>query len=263
MNKKQRNHVGRIATLGVIFSLSLATVAFAEQTQVDSETTANSNEEISTELKEESVSVEESVMELEMETESEIEFGVENKTEAEVEEKTESEIGPGVEIKAESEAVSEIEEEAELDLGPGVKTENESEEETETQAAEEVKPPYIQYTTEDIRILARTAYFEMEAAINRGDAEYVFKMTMSVILNRVTAPDFPNSVHGVVFSSGYAKRTQRLVNSGKVIPDVLYVWAEDVLKNGPNVPVNVIYQAGFRQGHGVYDVVLRNYFCYR
>ena len=263
MNKKQRNHVGRIATLGVILSLSLATVAFAEQTQVDSEATAATKKDVSTESKEESLPVEENVVESEVETESEIGPGLENKTEAEVEEKNESEFGPGVEVKAESEAVSEVEEEVESDPGPGVKKENESEAETETQAAEEVKPPYIQYTAEDIRILARAAYFEMESAINRGDAEYVFNMTMSVILNRVTAPDFPNSVHGVVFSSGYAKRTQRLVNSGRAIPDVLYVWAEDVLKNGPNVPANVIYQAGFKQGHGVYDVVLRNYFCYR
>ena len=243
MNKKQRNHVGRIATLGVILSLSLATVAFAEQTQVDSEATAATKKDVSTESKEESLPVEENVVESEVETESEIGPGLENKTEAEVEEKNESEFGPGVEVKAESEAVSEVEEEVESDPGPGVKKENESEAETETQAAEEVKPPYIQYTAEDIRILARAAYFEMESAINRGDAEY--------------------SVHGVVFSSGYAKRTQRLVNSGRAIPDVLYVWAEDVLKNGPNVPANVIYQAGFKQGHGVYDVVLRNYFCYR
>lgn len=125
------------------------------------------------------------------------------------------------------------------------------------------KAPYIPYTAEDVRVLARAAYFEMEMAINRSNAEYIFKMTMSVILNRVTAPDFPSTVSSVVFSGGYAKRTQRLVNSGTIIPDILYVWAEDLLKNGPNVPTNVIYQAGFKQGHGVYDKILGNYFCVR
>ncbi len=252
MKKKRKHyHVGKITIAVVTLTLSLAITVFAEENQDDSSVISESqfDDSDATEINNQGSPLD-SISSYSLATESTLDMDSGNETESLLPTEPVAETGSQLPIdpETETEAISE--------LGQGV-------EESEVELATESEPPYVQYTMEDVRILARTAYFEMEEAINREDAEYVFKMTMSVVLNRVTAPDFPNSVYGVVFSSGYAKRTRRLVNSERVIPDILYVWAEDILKNGPNVPVNVIYQAGFKQGHGIYDVVLKDYFCIR
>ena len=106
----------------------------------------------------------------------------------------------------------------------------------------------------------------------------------SVAGNRVRRPDFPNNFHDVIYQiieteehtyEQYAPRTKRIIEyvvAGKPIPkelaDVPYVpyWYNDIarliLENGPIFPEDVVYQAHFKQGKGVYYEKNGEYFCY-
>lgn len=84
----------------------------------------------------------------------------------------------------------------------------------------------------------------------------------SVVLNRVAHPSYPNTIKGVVFQKGqyactwdgnyYRTPTQRN-----------WEVAEFLLRNGSQIPANVVYQAQFRQGHGVWKKINKEYFCYK
>ena len=106
----------------------------------------------------------------------------------------------------------------------------------------------------------------------------------SVAGNRVRRPDFPNNFHDVIYQiieteehtyEQYAPRTKKIIDcvvAGKPIPkelaDVPYVpyWYNDIarliLENGPIFPEDVVYQAHFKQGKGVYYERNGEYFCY-
>jgi hypothetical protein len=83
----------------------------------------------------------------------------------------------------------------------------------------------------------------------------------SVVLNRVKHKHYPNTIEGVIFQrrqyactwdgNYYRKPTERN-----------WQVAEYLLKNGSQIPPNVIFQAQFRQGHGVWKKIGTEIFCY-
>ncbi len=102
------------------------------------------------------------------------------------------------------------------------------------------------YTQEDIDILAAVMYAE-----NYISGRWEMMITGSVVLNRVLSRIFPNSIYEVVYQidgkyEQYAKRTKNLI--GTQLPEECYELAEILLKYGPVVPPNVLYQAHFKQG---------------
>lgn len=106
----------------------------------------------------------------------------------------------------------------------------------------------------------------------------------SVACNRVRRVDFPNNIHDVIYQiikteehtyEQYAPRTKRIIEyvvAGKPIPrelaDVHYIpdWYYDIarliLEHGPIFPKDVIYQAHFKQGKGVFYEKNGEYFCF-
>lgn len=86
----------------------------------------------------------------------------------------------------------------------------------------------------------------------------------SVVLNRVTDPDYPYfTVKDVCLAPGqyscfkegggaYRKPTQATINA-----------ANFLINNGSQIPSNVFYQAQFKQGSGVYMVIDNEYLCYK
>jgi len=134
------------------------------------------------------------------------------------------------------------------------------------------------YTEEDVKLLAGVMFGEEEGnTLNAGYAG-------SVPLNRVLRADFPNSLHDVIYEvvvtdnavyEQYAPRTKKIaecVIAGKPIPrelaDVEYIpdWYLDLarilLKYGSILPPDVVYQAHFPQGKGVFWEWKGEYFCY-
>lgn len=113
------------------------------------------------------------------------------------------------------------------------------------------------YTDEDLEVLTRvltgecqTGSWELQVAVG------------SVVLNRVQAAEYPDSIKGVVFQRGqYA--CVRDGNYYRVPTERNRQAAQYLLENGSQIPESVIYQAQFRQGHGVWKKIGHEYFCYR
>ena len=83
----------------------------------------------------------------------------------------------------------------------------------------------------------------------------------SVVLNRMKHKNFPNTMKEVIFQKGQYACTWD-GNYNKTPTDKCIQNAKKLLEYGSVLPDNVIWQAGFKQGKGVYTVVDGAYFCY-
>lgn len=132
------------------------------------------------------------------------------------------------------------------------------------------------YTDEDIRILATTVYYEAG-----GTTEQLRTYVAQVVLNRVADSRFPNTVYGVVtqrgqYSGNYATASATQAIKDKDAKNGTYNYATCVtsakkaMMGQVDMPSNVIYQANFKQGTGVWKAIYFNsgyfastsYYCY-
>lgn len=132
------------------------------------------------------------------------------------------------------------------------------------------------YTYEDIRILATTVYYEAGST-----TEQLRQYVAQVALNRVADSRFPNTVKGVITQPGqyntkYAAMETAQAIKNKDAANGTYNW--ETCKNSviqammgkTDMPGNVLYQANFTQGSGLWKSVYFNsgwyastsYFCY-
>lgn len=138
---------------------------------------------------------------------------------------------------------------------------------------------YIKPSETDVRILATTIYNEAWFECSERHRELV----AAVVYNRVNDPAFPNTVEEVISQSGYING--RLVcqylpaytiENGEYHLKAMKnpeAWeeccriAEKALRGEINCPNDVIFQAQFTQGHGVYETCSTSYsttyFCYK
>lgn len=84
----------------------------------------------------------------------------------------------------------------------------------------------------------------------------------SVVLNRVNHTEFPDSIESVIYQSGQYACTWD-GNFDLEPSDRCWEIARDLLINGSWLPNDVVFQANFSQGSGVYDYIDGVYFCYR
>lgn len=87
----------------------------------------------------------------------------------------------------------------------------------------------------------------------------------SVVLNRVESDLFPNSIPEVIQQPGQYS-TLSWLSSQTPTEEVMEVTI-DLLENGSKYPEDVLYQANFVQGSGVYKTLSTSYstmyFCYQ
>lgn len=132
-----------------------------------------------------------------------------------------------------------------------------------------VKDAAPAYTEEDLEILAIIIY--QEAGGNECSDDTRRKVG-SVFLNRVASPLYPNTFvevalqkrqYGSLYWTGlkWPNRASRPAEARAV--ERAYRIAEELLTDGSVLPANVIYQAEFKQGDGVYCYQDKTYFCYR
>lgn len=84
----------------------------------------------------------------------------------------------------------------------------------------------------------------------------------SVALNRVASEYYPNTLHEVIYQNGQYS----CINNGMIhydYNDRAYECAKALLEKGSVLPSNVIFQAQFLQGDGLYEQVQNMYFCYK
>jgi hypothetical protein len=112
--------------------------------------------------------------------------------------------------------------------------------------------------TEDIELLAEVIFHENWHTDPEHLAAYY---TGAVVMNRVNSPRWPDTIRKVLYQKGQYSTTGKFFT--KTLPDECYEMAAKILKNGtPDVPENVVFQAMFKQGHGVWRKVNTDYFCY-
>lgn len=84
----------------------------------------------------------------------------------------------------------------------------------------------------------------------------------SVVLNRVADLSYPDTLRGVIYQRGQYACTWD-GNFDRTPTERNWAVARYLLENGSQIPANVVYQAQFRQGHGVYGKFGREILCYK
>lgn len=117
----------------------------------------------------------------------------------------------------------------------------------------------LEQLEKDIRLVAEVIFWENWWTDPEKEAAY---KTGAVVMNRVHGKNWPNTVHDVVYQKGQYSTTKYFYT--KEIPQECYEMARDIVLHGtPDVPANVVYQARFEQGSGVWgDPINGEYFCY-
>ena len=146
----------------------------------------------------------------------------------------------------------------------------------EAQAAIQGYQKLAKYTDEDIRILTTTVFHEAGHT-----TEQLRQYVAQVVLNRVKDSRFPSTVKSVITQPGQyatkyadASTTQSVKSKDAANGTYYYAMCENAVKTAMmgqvNMPSNVLYQANFSQGKGVWKSVSFNsgwysstsYFCY-
>ena len=130
--------------------------------------------------------------------------------------------------------------------------------ETETEPEQETEPAVNQ---EDVDLLARL--IEAEQGIVKDD-EALYSCG-SVVLNRVKSSEYPNTLYDVIYQTKpclqYACTKNKTIN--RPASERSLRIAEELLKYGSTAPEDVVYQAEFKQGSGVWKHIGNTYFCHR
>ena len=114
------------------------------------------------------------------------------------------------------------------------------------------------YTEYELDLLARLINAEAGSSWLTDEHQ---RAVASVVLNRIADPRFPDTMYSVIYQKGqYACTWNGMINiapSQRAIDNAKYV-----LENGVTIPENVIFQAHFKQGKGVWKYIQGHYFCY-
>ncbi len=133
----------------------------------------------------------------------------------------------------------------------------EAEEAAEPDMPQEPEVESPSYTEEDLYVLAHAICGEGQCY---PDEEQLY--IGSVILNRRAHGAYPDTIKGVVFQKGQYACTWD-GNYYREPTEANWRNARWLLENGSILPGNVVYQAGFRQGSGLYLQTRYHKYCYR
>lgn len=117
------------------------------------------------------------------------------------------------------------------------------------------------YTDDEVEMLARVIYGEAGADWCSDEMQLYVG---SVVLNRIKSPYFPDTMEEVIFQTHPLQYACTLEsgNYWDTPTERCYLNAEKLLTEGSVLPENVIFQAEFTQGDGVYCKEQNMYFCY-
>lgn len=122
----------------------------------------------------------------------------------------------------------------------------------------------------DLDLLAAVIYYE---AGSDDCTDRHQQLVAQVVLNRVASDEFPDTIYDVIMqtkpSIQYSPYKKIAKNAGNrdIIPQRCYDNALIVLNGEVECPSNIVWQANFKQGSGIYEVhktsYSTTYFCYR
>lgn len=138
------------------------------------------------------------------------------------------------------------------DITPNIEKEYCTYIESNIVCVDEFAPP------EDVDLLARLLTAEM----GYGASEEEYFLTGVVVWNRMKSDDFPDTLEEVIYQPGQ----YQCVNNGHInrdYDDLAWEIANEILIDGVVcIPEDLVFQAEFKQGSGVYKQIGRTYFCY-
>lgn len=115
---------------------------------------------------------------------------------------------------------------------------------------------YDEVDDDEVDLLARVIYCESNTLSEKAQI-----YTGSVVVNRVNSEYYPNTLEEVVYEKNQYACVNKLY---KITPtEWQYEIAEDLLKNGSRIPEEVVFQAEFKQGSGVWKIIGNTFYCYR
>ena len=128
-----------------------------------------------------------------------------------------------------------------------------------------------EYTRAEVIEIASTVCVEA-----RGGSDKLQRAVASVVINRKNNPNYPDTIHGVIHQHGQYQGAisgtmQQYVDiyNGEEVSEEEFLMYERVFENveyvlecGITVDEDVLYQSGFPQGSGVYDIIDGEVFCY-
>lgn len=120
----------------------------------------------------------------------------------------------------------------------------------------ECRYPGLELSDEDWNLLARMVWIEAQGEPVDGQ-----QAVAEVVLNRVAADNFPDSVRGVVYAQDQFRSTKHL---GTAEPTQTQYEAVERALNGPYVlPKDVVFFATYKVNSGVWGKIGGHYFCYQ
>lgn len=177
------------------------------------------------------------------------------------------------ETQAETEISSEIKTEASTEKFWQEDTQFETEQEAEASSVDQgthyqedlLFPPFLDIAKikeaninlEDLYWLAHLIYAE------NGSNSYRCQLyTGLVVINRVLSKEYPISVKDIIFSKGqYSTVSEGIIYEEPSEQAWQIAW-DILLGNTEKIPANVVYQAMFVQGDGIFAEIDGEYFCY-
>jgi hypothetical protein len=129
--------------------------------------------------------------------------------------------------------------------------------EEETKEVSEEKQDVDEY---ELYMLSHLIYAEAGSERLSDESRYYVG---SVVLNRVKSKYFKqNTIEGIIFAEGQYECTWLGTYYNEPSEKCVEI-ARDLLENGSVLPENVVFQAEFKQGDGVYAHIDNIYFCYK
>ena len=123
--------------------------------------------------------------------------------------------------------------------------------------AEKARQGITWYDPDDLELLAQVLEHE-----NYSNGEYSMYLTGAVVINRRNSPRWPNTIREVIYQNNPRQYSTTDKFWTRPVHQECYRIASWLLIFGcPDVPPNVVYQATFKQGSGVYKHE-GDYFCY-
>ena len=123
------------------------------------------------------------------------------------------------------------------------------------------------YYSSDVELLAHLIYAEANVFYNSDTEEYEYCSDLwqcyvgCVALNRVDSSLFPSTLKEVIYEEGQYACTWD--DGFQRTPDERsYENAIKLLDGYRPLPCNVVFQAQFEQGNGIYEKIGNTYFCY-
>ena len=110
---------------------------------------------------------------------------------------------------------------------------------------------------EALELLAHLIYSEVG-----DDGEESMWYAGSVVINRIKSQQYPDDLYSVIYQKGQYEVTWNGGLYREEPSDIAYEVAAELLNSGSILPDEVLYQAEFRQGSGVYEKVGGTYYCY-